>query len=159
MNKIKNIFKAIVSLILVILITLICCILFLKPKLNFHETNEFIYIENNKDNIKEFIIKINTLLGEYCYKIDIDKGYDILNNIIIKKESNTRCMDSDMYFEIYFNNGISKTIFFECENLVYDNIRYELKENILLVNKDEYIPDKITKNTIIISNEDKITCK
>lgn len=159
MNKIKNIFKVIILLILVIIITLIYCILFLKPKLNFKETNEFVYIENNKDNIKEFIVKTNTLLGEYCYKIDINKGYEILNNIIIKKESNTRCFDSDMYLEIYFNNGISKTIFFECENLVYDNIRYELKDNILLVNKDEYIPDKITKNTIIISNKNKITCK
>ena len=159
MNKLKNIFKVIILLILVIIITLICCILFLKPKLNFKETNEFVYIENNKDNIKEFIVKTDTLLGEHCYKIDIDKVYEILNNIIIKKESKTRCFDSDMYFEIYFNDGTHKTIFFECENLVYDNIRYELKDNILLVNKDEYIPNKITKNTIIISNEDKIICK
>lgn len=155
----RDILKAIVSIILVIVITLICCILFLKPKLNFKETSEFRYIENNKDNIEEIIVKTVTLLGEHCYKIDTNKGYDILNNIVIKKKSKFGCTDSDMYLEVYFNNGTSKTIFFECENLVYNNIKYELKDNILLVNKDEYMPDKITKNTIIISNKDKINCK
>jgi hypothetical protein len=156
----KDILKIIIPIILVIIITLICCHFFIKPNLlNFKETTEFRYIENNKNNIDEFIIKTVTLLGEHCYKIDINKGYDILNNTIIKKESKSRCMDSDMYLEIYFNNGTNRKILYECENLVYNNIRYELKNQILLVNKDEYMPDKITQNMIIISDKDKIACK
>jgi len=156
----KTILKVIISIFLIIIITLVCCLIFIKPNtLNFQETQEFIYIEKNKNNINEIIIKTDTLLGEHCYKIDINKGYDILNNTIIKKESKYRCMDSDMYLEIYFNDGTNRKILYECENLVYNNTRYELKDTIFLVNKDEYIPDKITKNTIIISNKDKITCK
>ena len=156
----KDILKVIVYIIVIMIITLICLKIFIKQNiLNFKETKEFRYIEKNKDNISEFIVKTDTLLGEHCYKIDINKGYDILNNIIIKKEAKYMCTDSDYYLEVYFKNGTNKKILFECENLVYGGIRYQLKDEINLVNKDEYMPDKITKATIIISDEDKVECK
>lgn len=160
MKFMKDILKVIVYIIVIIIITLICLKIFIKPNiLNFKETKEFKYIERNKDNISDFIVKTDTLLGEHCYKIDINKGYEFLNNIIIKSESKYTCTDSDYYLEVYFKNGTNKKILFECDNLVYDGIRYQLKDKLYLVNKDEYIPDKIIKGTIIISNDDKVECK
>ena len=39
-----------------------------------------------------------------------------------------------------------------------NNTYYELKEEVILVNKDEYMPDKITKGMIIVSNKDRVDC-
>ena len=69
------------------------------------------------------------------------------------------CSSGKMYLEFYINDGTMKSFSFDCESLVYDNTHYELKEDVILVNKDEYIPDKTTKGMIIVSNEDKIDCK
>lgn len=156
----KNSLKVIVYIILVIIITILLCIIFIKPKvLNFKVTEEYQYIQNNRKNIEEIIIRTNTQLGKICYKLDPKKGYDTINNISIKKETEFWCSDSNLYLEFYFKDGVYKKIYFECENLVYDGINYELKDKILLVNKDEYIPDKVTKGMIFVSNEDKIECK
>ena len=54
---------------------------------------------------------------------------------------------------------VKKSFYFDCESLVYDNIHYDLKDDVILLNKDEYMPDKITKGMIIVSNEDRIECK
>lgn len=156
----KDIFKIIAYIISIIFITLIICIFFIKPnQLNFKELSEFKYIDNNKNNIKEINIRTETLLGKHCYKIDIDKGYNTLNNLTIKKQSDIRCTDSDMYIDVYFNNEEKKSFKFECGNFVYNQKRYKLKKQILIYNKDEYLPEKITEDMIIISNEDKVECK
>ena len=156
----KNSLKVVIYIILLILITLICCMFFIKPKIiNFKTTKEYVYILNNRKEIEKIIIRNNAQLGEKCYKLDIEKGYDILNNIDIKKETELWCSDPNIYLEFYFNNGTYKEIHFECDNLVYDGIKYELKDKFILINKDEYIPDKITKGMVIISNNDKIDCE
>ena len=156
----KTSLKFITYIILVIVITLILCSIFIKPKtLNFKITNEFQNVQKNRKNIEEIIVRSETLLGRFCYKLDIDKGYEILNNIYIKKQAKMMCTDSDKYLEVYFKDGTNEEFLFECENLVYNGIRYELKDKIMLFNKDEYIPDKITKGMIIVSNEDRIECK
>ena len=112
--------KKIIFIFLVMIATLILCFLFIKPKtLNFQNTEEFIYVENHIDDIDKFVIKSVTLLGEHCYLIDISKGYEILKNIDIKKETNMTITDSDRYFEIYFNSGKNLNFKFEGENLEY----------------------------------------
>lgn len=152
--------KVIIYIILVTIITLILCSLFIKPKtLNFKITNEFQKVQKNKKNIEEIIVRSETLMGKFCYKLDIDKAYDILSNIYIKGEAKMMCTDSDKYLEVYFKDGTNEEFFFECENFVYNGTRYELKDKIMLFNKDEYIPEKITKGMIIISNEDRVECK
>ena len=152
--------KATIYIILIIIITLICCILFIKPRIfNFRLTKEYEYIQNNRKYIEKIIIRTKAQLGESCYKLDVKKGYDILDNIDIKKETKFWCSDSDKYLEFYFKDGTYKGIHFQCENLVYDGINYELKDKVILVDKDVYIPDKITKGMIIVSDEDKIDCK
>jgi hypothetical protein len=152
--------KVIIYIILVTIITLILCSLFIKSKtLNFKITNEFQKVQKNKKNIEEIIVRSETLMGKFCYKLDIDKAYDILSNIYIKSEAKMTCTDSDKYLEVYFKDGTNEEFFFECENLVYNGIRYELKDKVMLFNKDEYVPDKITKGMIIVSNEDRVECK
>ena len=156
----KKSLKVIIYIILLIIITLICCMFFIKPKvLNFEVTKEYEYIQNNRKRIEKIIVRNNAQLGMSCYKLDVEKGYDILNNIDIKKETEMWCSDSNIYLDFYFDDGTCKEIHFECENLVYDGIKYELKDKVILVNKDDYIPDKITKGMIIVSNHDQIDCK
>jgi len=156
----KNSLKVVIYIILVIIITVVLCSIFIKPKvLNLKVTEEYQYIENNKKNIEEVIIRNDAQLGISCYKIDTNKAYEILNNIKIKKETKMWCSSGKMYLEFYINDGTMKSFSFDCESLVYDNTHYELKEDVILVNKDEYIPDKTTKGMIIVSNEDKIDCK
>lgn len=152
--------KVITYIILITIITLILCSIFIKPKtLNFKITNEFQKVQKNRKNIEKIIVRSETLIGKFCYRLDIEKAYDILSNISIKKESKMICTDSDKYLEVYFKDGTNEEFFFECENFVYNGIRYELKDKIALFNKDEYIPEKITKGMIIVSNEDKIECE
>jgi len=156
----KNSLKVVIYIILVIIITVVLCSIFIKPKvLNLKVTEEYQYIENNKKNIEEVIIKNDAQLGTTCYRLDINKAYEILNNIEIKKETKKWCSGGNMYLEFYFKNEVKKSFYFDCESLVYDNTHYELKEDVILVNKDEYIPDKTIKGMIIVSNEDKIDCK
>ena len=156
----KTSLKVICYIILVIIITLICCFIFIKPKtFNFKLTNEFQKVQKNKNNIEEIIVRLDTQMGKFCYKLDIDKGYNILNNISVKGEAKMMCTDSDKYLEFYFEDGTDEVFYFECENLVYYGMRYELKDKFILVNKDEYLPDKITKDMIIVSNKDRVECK
>ena len=156
----KKSIKFIIYIILVMVITFIVCFIFIKPKLlNLKTTEEYEYIQNNKKNIEEVIIKNEAQLGTTCYKLDTNKAYEILNNIEIKKEAKIWCSGENKYLEFYFNDGTNKEFYFECVNFVYDNVYYELKEEVILVNKDEYMPGEITKGMIIVSNEDIIECK
>ena len=155
----KKSIKFIIYIVLVMVITFIVCFIFIKPKLlNLKTTEEYEYIQNNKKNIEEVIIKNEAQLGTTCYKLDTNKAYEILSNIEIKKEAGG-CYSDNKYLEFYFNGGISKKIKFECENLIYDGKKYELEDKVVLFNKDEYMPEEITKGMIIVSNEDKIDCK
>lgn len=156
----KYIFKIIIPIVLVAILTLILCFIFIKPKtLNFKATNEFQNVQKNKNNIEEVILRQETLLGRFCYKLDVQDGYDILNNIYIEREAKITCTDDDKYLEFYFKDGTNEEFFFECENLVYYGIKYELKDKIILVDKEQYLPDKITKGMIAISNKDRVECK
>ena len=156
----KNIFKVIIPIILVAILTIILCSIFIRPKtLNFKITNEFQNVQKNKKNIEKIIVRSETQLGNFCYKLDINKAFDILSNIYIKGEAKMMCTSSDKYLEVYFKDGTNEEFFFECENLVYNGVKYELKDKVELFNKDEYIPEKITKGMIIVSNEDKVECK
>ena len=79
--------KIFIYITIVIFITLILCIVFIKPKvLNLKVTKEYEYIQNNRKNIEEVIIKNEAQLGTKCYSININKAYEILNNIEIRKE-------------------------------------------------------------------------
>jgi len=152
--------KIFVYITIVIFITLILCIVFIKPKvLNLKATEEYEYIQNNKKNIDEVIIRNEAQLGISCYKLDTNKAYEILNNINIKKEAEMWCSGGNIHLEFYFNDGTKKGFYFECESLVYDNTHYELKEDVILVNKDEYMPDKTTNTMIVVSNKDEVECK
>lgn len=156
----KNILKVIIYIILVMFITFILCVIFMKPKVfNLKTTEEYEYIQNNKKNIEEIIIKNEAQLGTSCYKLNTNEAYEFLNNIEIKKETKKWCSGGKMYLNFNFNDGITKEFYFDCESLVYDNIYYDLKDGVILLNKDEYMPDKITKGMIIVSNEDRIECK
>lgn len=156
----KNSLKIIIYIILIILISLILCVIFIKPKVfDFKVTKNYEYIQNNRKDIEHIIVRTDTQLGEFCYNIDVSKGYDILNDIEIKEETELWCSSPYVYLEFYFKNGTYKTIHFGCDNLIYDGIYYELKDKVILINKDEYIPGKITKGMIIVSNKDKIDCK
>ncbi len=95
-------------------ITLIYLMLFIKCNvLDFKETKEFKYIQKNKNIIEKIIVRTDTLFREHCYKIDKNKGYNILNIIFIKREVNIHCMDSDTYLEVYFKDGTNRKILFE----------------------------------------------
>ena len=156
----KKSLKFIIYIILVMIITFVLCFIFIKPKLlNFKTTKEYEYIQNNKKNIEEVIIRNETQLGTSCYKLDKNKAYEILKNIKIKKETKMWCSGGNMHLDYYFNDETKKGFYFECESLAYDNSHYELKEEIILVNKDEYMPEEITKGMIIVSNNDKVECK
>ena len=156
----KDILKIVIPIIIVAVFTFALCIIFIKTKvLSIKETKEYEYIQNNKKNIEKTIIKNEGQLGTKCYELKINKAYEILNNMEIKKESNKRCFSGKMHLQFYSNEGTKKEFYFDCESLVYDNISYELKEEIILINKDEYIPDKITKGMIIVSNKDRVECK
>ena len=151
--------KIFIYITIVIFITLILCIVFIKPKvLNLKVTKEYEYIQNNRKNIEKVIIRNEAQLGTKCYRINLNKAYEILNNIEIKRESKMWCSGGNKYLEFYFKDGVNKKFYFECINLVYNNVHYELKEEVILVNKDEYIPNKITNTTIIVSNKDEVEC-
>ena len=155
----KDNLKIISYIVLIILIIFTICCIFIKPKIfNFKTTKEYEYIQNNKKNIDQIIIKYSSQLGESCYKLDIKKGYDILNNITIKKESGW-CSAPEIDLKFYFQNGEYKNIHFDCDKLFYDGVNYELKDSVILVNKDEYLPNKITKGMIVVSNKDIVDCK
>ena len=155
----KKSLKFIIYIILIMTITFILCFIFIKPKvLNLKTTKEYEYIQNNKKNIEEVIIRNEAQLGTTCYKLDTNKGYEILNNIEIKKEAGG-CYSDNKYLEFYFKDGTNKKIKFECENLIYDGKRYELENKVVLFNKDEYMPEEITEGMIVVSNEDKVECK
>lgn len=155
----KDIFKIISVLLLVVLITIISCFIFIPDVPKFNKTSEYKYIENNKNNLNEVIVRTVTLLGERCYKIDVSEGYNIFKNISFKKKANVTCTDSDMYMEFYFKNDSKRVLQFECGNLLYKGERYELKNKIVLYNSDEYLPDEIDEGMIIISNKDMVQCK
>ena len=110
--------------------------------LNYMMKRRFDTISNLEDLIK---------MRETEYTEEID--------IIIKKETKMWCSSGTMHLEFKFNDGTKKSFYFDCENLVYDNTHYELKEDVILVNKDEYIPDKITNTMIVVENKDEIECK
>jgi len=155
----KKSLKFIIYIILIMTITFILCFIFIKSKaLNLKTTKEYEYIQNNRKNIEEVIIRNEAQLGTSCYKLDIKKAYEILNNIEIKKEAGG-CYSDNKYLEFYFKDGTNKKIKFECENLIYDGKRYELEDKVVLFNKDEYMPEEITKGMIIVSNEDKVECR
>lgn len=156
----KSSLKIIIYISIVMIITLILCIIFIRPKvLNLKATEEYEYIRNNKKELEEVIIKNDAQLGTTCYRLDINKAYEILNNIEIKKETKKWCSGGNMYLEFYFKNEVKKSFYFDCESLVYNSIHYELKEDVILVNKDKYMPDKITNTMIIVSNKDEVECK
>ena len=156
----KNILKIVIPIIIVAVITFILCIIFIKPKvLSIKATKEYEYIQNNKKNIEKVIIRNEAQLGISCYELEINKAYENLNNMEIKRESKKWCSGGEKYLQFYFNEGTNKEFYFDCESLVYDNISYELEEEIILINKDEYMPDKITKGMIILSNKDKVVCE
>ena len=156
----KDILKIVIPIIIVAVITFVLCIIFIKPKvLSIKTTKEYEYIQNNKKNIEKVIILNEAQLGISCYRLEINKAYEVLNIIEIKKESKMWCSGGKKYLEFYFNDGTKKSFYFDCESLVYDNIHYDLKDDVILLNKDEYMPDKITKGMIIVSNEDRIECK
>ena len=156
----KKYLKYICYIIIVIIITFILCVIFIKPKvLNLKTTKEYEYIQNNKKNIEKVIIRNDAQMGKSCYELEINKAYDILNNMEIKKESEMWCSGGNMHLEFYFKDGTIKGFYFDCERLVYNNTYYELEEEVLLINKDEYMPDKITKGMIIVANKDKIECR
>lgn len=156
----KDILKIVIPIIIVAVITFILCIIFIKPKvLSIKSTKEYQYIQNNKKNIEKVIIRNEAQLGISCYELEINKAYEILNNMEIKRESNKWCSGGETHLQFYFNEGTKKEFYFDCESLVYDNISYELEEEIILINKDEYMPDKITKGMIIVSNKDKVVCE
>ena len=155
----KQVLRTIIYVILVMVITLILCKIFIKPKVfSFKTTKEYEYIQNNKKDIDKVIVRHKTQLGESCYNLDIKKAYNILNNISIKNVAGG-CYSDTKYLEFYFKNGTSKKIEFQCENLFYDGVSYELKDKIILFNKDEYMPDKITNGMIIVEDKDRIECK
>ena len=155
----KNILKVAIPISLVAILTLILCSIFIKPKVfNFKTTSEYMYIQNNRKNIEEVTIRYEAQLGKSCYKIDTNKAYDILSNISIKKEGGW-CSSPNIYLEFHFKNGRQEEIHFDCENLIYNGIGYKLKNEVSLVIKGEYMPDKITKGMIVVSKEDEIDCK
>lgn len=155
----KSILKVVFLLTIVIVITVIGCFIFIPDVPKFKETSEFKYIDNKKDDVEEVIIRTVTLLGERCYKIESDKGYAVLNIISFKKKVNMTCTDSVMYLEFYFENGEHRELYFECGNLIYKDEKYELKEEIILYNEDEFVPDEITDSMIIVSNANRVECK
>lgn len=155
----KKINFSFIFIFLVMSATLILCFIFIRPKaLNFQNTNEFLYLENHINDIDKFVVKSDTLLGKHCYLIDTGKGYDLLKNIDIKKETNMTITDSDKYLQIYFNSG--KTIYFkfEGENLVYNGKKYILKNPIVSYKKEEYVPEEINEYMIVFSEKDEIDC-
>ena len=156
----KNIFKVIILIVFVIVITFLGCILFINKNIpNFKETSLYNYINFNYENIDKVVVKTVTLLGENCYKIDNDKGYDVLNSISIKKKSNMSCTDSDFYLEFYFKNGEHRQLYFECENFVYNDVRYLLKDDVVVYREDQLEFDEIKDNIIVISDDYKIKCE
>ena len=155
----KNIFKVIIPIVLVAILTIIICSIFIKPKtLNFNTTNEYMYIQNNRETIEEVTIRYEAQLGKSCYKIDINNAYDILENISIKKDGGW-CSGPNLYLEFHFKNGKYEEIHFDCGNLNYNGTTYKLKDEVSLVIQEEYIPDEITPGMIVVSKEDEIECK
>ena len=156
----KDILKIVIPIIIVAVITFVLCIIFIKPKvLSIKATKEYEYIQNNKKNIEKVIIRNEGQLGTSCYRLDIKTAYEILNNMEIKRESKKWCSGGENYLQFYFTEGTKREFYFDCESLVYDNTYYELEEEIILFNDDEYMPDKITKGMIIVSNKDEVDCE
>ena len=129
-----------------------------------------IYIKNFrgiKELLVEFDKKLNVIIGangqlktSLMDAIRLFYAWGEPNrDIEITKETTKWCSGGIMQLKFNFNDEITKDFYFECENLIYDNIHYELKDDVILFNKDVYIPDKITKGMIIVSNKDKIECK
>ena len=155
----KDIFNVICLIFLIILITVICCFMFIPNVSNFNETGLYKYIENNKDNVDQVIVRTVTLLGENCYKINTLDGYNILYNISFKKKTNMTCTDSDMYIEFYFKNNEKRILSFECGNMHYRDEKYDLENEVILYNKDQYVPDKINNGMIIVFDSNKVECR
>lgn len=155
----KKSLKFILFLVLVIFVTIACCFIFIPDVPNFKESSEYKYLINNKNNVESVVVRTVTLLGERCYNIDNEKGYDILNDISFKKKINMTCTDSDMYMEFYFKNDNKRILSFECGNLIYRDEKYKLNNEVILYNEDEFVPDKIKNGMIVISNDDLIECK
>lgn len=151
-------YKSFIFIFLAMVITLIFYFVFIKLNiLNFQNTEEFLYLESHVSDIEKFVVKTDTLLGEHCYLIDSNKGYNVLKNIEIKKETNMTITDSDMYFQIYFNSGKNVIFKFEGENLEYNGEKYILK-NPIVSYKEDYVSDEINEYMIIVSENDEVEC-
>lgn len=155
----KNSLKVIIFLVFVIFVSITCCFIFIPDVPKFKESSEYKYLIYNENNLESVVVRTVTLLGERCYKIDKEKGYDILNGISFKKKTNMTCTDSDMYMEFNFKNENKCILSFECGNLIYRDEKYKLKNEVILYNEDEFVPGKIKSGMIVISDDDMIECK
>lgn len=123
----KNI--RVVLVIVLFMIALIIILLCIKPTLKFKETEEYLYIEKNKNDVSQFVVEIDNLSGKHCYEINKKDALEVLEEFEIKKETKISVTDSDMYYKIYFNDETVKTFEFEGGHLVYNNKKYELKNS------------------------------
>lgn len=137
------------KIIIILTILLLCgC----EAKLKFEDTNEYTYINNNRDKVNKFVVQTVTLLGRHCYEVDKTEGLNVLDNLKIEAATNMYETDSDMYYDVYFEDGIVKSFKFNVGNLVYKGNRYKLnnfKEFILSTeNEIDCHSEKINHNLI-----------
>lgn len=117
--------------IFIIIVTLIMCLIFVKPKvLNFNIINEYTYFENNIELVDKIVLTNYTQLGEINYLIDNEVGISFLKNLKIEKESNEFVTHGDRELCVYFDNGKKVSFDFEYDNFVYNNKRYEVNNKI-----------------------------
>lgn len=163
--------KKVFMLIIIVLLT--GCI---KKEFTFEDVKDYKFVKDNKENIEKIVLKTDTLLGEKCYLLNTDEGYDLLENIIILEETTEHVTDSDFYVMVHFNENIKrkyyfekqrlyeekivKTFWFENDNLVHSGKNYKLeKRPLFFTNKDD-VPEDIDKeNNIVIVAEREVECE
>lgn len=159
-------------IILILLLSLTGCT---KKEFDFKETDDFKFVQENKENIEKIVLKTVTLLGEKCYLVNTEEAYNLLDNITIKHETLEYISDSNSYIMVHFDENIKnkyyfekeklyeekivKSFWFESTHLVHSGKKYVLeKEPLFFINKDS-VPENIDTelNTVIIA-EKEVEC-
>lgn len=160
-------------IILLLLVSLCGCV---KKELDFKETKDYVFINENKENIEKIVLKTDTTSGEKCYLLNTEEASNLLDNITITEETTEHVTDSDFYVMVHFNENIKrkyyfekqklyeekivKTFWFEGSNLVHSGKNYKLEKSpIFFTNKND-IPEDIDKESnIVIGAEREVVCE
>ena len=127
MTKQNGIFLIVIILLIIILCVIICTKKKESKVLEFQNMEEFQYLKDNKENIESVSIRKQIEGDRKVYNVDINKAFDIINNIKIKGKSNISITDNSLAYIFKFKDSTEISFSFEGKYFHYMNENYEIE--------------------------------